>query len=140
MADPDRAMGILLRLHQMGVRLSIDDFGTGYSSLAYLKRLPVNDIKIDKSFVMGLTPGSDDAIIVHSTVEMARRLGLTVVAEGMESTATMDYLRDIGCNSAQGYFIGRPLPGPDVAGWLDHWRAGAGCALSPSSLALETFR
>jgi EAL domain-containing protein (putative c-di-GMP-specific phosphodiesterase class I) len=133
MADPDRAMGILLRLHQMGIRLSIDDFGTGYSSLAYLKRLPVDDIKIDKSFIMGLTPESDDAIIVRSTVDMARSLGLMVVAEGVDSTATMDYLRDIGCNWAQGYFISRPLPGPDVAGWLSRWQASGGGPLGPRS-------
>jgi EAL domain-containing protein (putative c-di-GMP-specific phosphodiesterase class I) len=122
MADPDQAMGILLRLHEMGITLTIDDFGTGYSSLTYLRRLPVDGIKIDKSFITNLTPDSDDAIIVQSTVDMARSLGLGAVAEGVESQATMDYLRGITCQGAQGYFISLPLPGPEIAGWMDRWR------------------
>jgi diguanylate cyclase (GGDEF)-like protein len=124
MADPDQAMGILLRLHQMGITLTIDDFGTGYSSLTYLRRLPVDGIKIDKSFITNLTPDSDDAIIVQSTVDMARSLGLGAVAEGVESQATMDYLRGIACQGAQGYFISLPRPGSEIAGWMDRWHAG----------------
>jgi EAL domain-containing protein (putative c-di-GMP-specific phosphodiesterase class I) len=134
MADPDQAMGILLRLHEMGITLTIDDFGTGYSSLTYLRRLPVDGIKIDKSFITNLTPDSDDAIIVRSTVDMARSLGLGAVAEGVESQATMDYLRGIGCQGAQGYFISLPQSGSEIAGWMDRWHAGTA---SPRVLAAE---
>jgi len=133
MADPAQAMGILLRLHEMGITLTIDDFGTGYSSLAYLKRLPVDDIKIDKSFITNLTPDGDDAIIVRSTVDMARSLGLGAVAEGVEGQATLDYLRTIGCEGAQGYFISVPLSGAEVAGWAERWHAQTGSAAALDS-------
>jgi diguanylate cyclase (GGDEF)-like protein len=138
MADPARAMGILLALHNMGIRLAIDDFGTGYSSLAYLKRLPVDEIKIDKSFITQLTPSSDDAIIVRSTVDMAANLGLTVLAEGVESAATMQYLRSIGCQAGQGYFMSRPLPAGDVASWIEDWRARAQSLFPPIAIAKKS--
>jgi diguanylate cyclase (GGDEF)-like protein/PAS domain S-box-containing protein len=113
-AAPD----ILARLHKMGERLSIDDFGTGYSSLAYLQRLPVDEIKIDKSFVTSLSVGGDDAVIVRSTIELAHNLGLTVVAEGVEDDVAMDMLVGYGCDRAQGYFFGRPCPADELTKWL----------------------
>jgi EAL domain-containing protein (putative c-di-GMP-specific phosphodiesterase class I) len=98
------------RLHEMGGRLSIDDFGTGYSSLAYLQRLPVDELKIDRSFVKNLASVDDDAIIVRSTVDLAHSLNLEVVAEGVENEAGLNTLVEYGCDQAQGYFLGRPVP------------------------------
>jgi diguanylate cyclase (GGDEF)-like protein/PAS domain S-box-containing protein len=108
-ADAPRILG---RLHDMGIKLSIDDFGTGYSSLSYLQRLPVDELKIDRSFVTGLgTDGhDDDAVIVRSTTELAHNLGLTVVAEGVERAVALNMLVGYGCDRAQGYFLGRPSP------------------------------
>jgi diguanylate cyclase (GGDEF)-like protein/PAS domain S-box-containing protein len=117
-ADPGRTLEILTRLHDMGIRIAIDDFGTGYSSLAYLKRLPVDEIKIDKSFVMGMATEEDDATIVRSTIELGHNLGLQVVAEGIEDEATWELLKSLGCDFAQGYFLSRPLPAADFAAWL----------------------
>jgi EAL domain-containing protein (putative c-di-GMP-specific phosphodiesterase class I) len=113
MADPARAEATLARLSQIGLTLSVDDFGTGYSSLANLKRLPVDVIKIDKSFVMEMAVDASDAAIVHSTIDLAHNLGLRVVAEGVESEAAWRRLRDLGCDFAQGYHLSRPLP-PDA--------------------------
>lgn len=123
MDDPQRAEATLNRLAAMGFKLSIDDFGTGYSSLAYLKRLPVNELKIDKSFVMGMANDSNDAKIVRSTVDLAHNLGLTVVAEGVEDQAILGALRDLQCDEAQGYFISRPMPAQAFAQWCETWRA-----------------
>ncbi len=106
---------VLTRLHNMGVLLSIDDFGTGYSSLAYLQRLPVNEIKIDKSFVMNLEPISDDAIIVRSTIDLAHNLGLKVVAEGVENENAAEILVEYGCDAAQGYHFARPAAAEDLS-------------------------
>jgi len=108
LADPFRVRQVLNRLNEMGLRLAIDDFGTGYSSLAYLKNLPVHTIKIDRSFVMGMCEDASDATIVRSTIDLARNLGLGVVAEGIESQEVWDALRADGCSLAQGYFISRP--------------------------------
>ena len=102
----------------MGQRISIDDFGTGYSSLAYLHGLPVDELKIDKSFVMRLAADSDSAVIVRSTIELAHNLGLTVVAEGVEDQAALDLLIEYGCDSVQGFFLGRPCPADELAAWL----------------------
>ena len=102
----------------MGIRLAIDDFGTGYSSLAYLKRLPITEIKIDRSFVMGMGTDEDDATIVRSTIDLGRNLGLEVVAEGVESEAIWNTLRELGCTIAQGYFLSRPVPPDELAAWL----------------------
>jgi EAL domain-containing protein (putative c-di-GMP-specific phosphodiesterase class I) len=117
-ADPERAMKILTRFSTLGMRIAIDDFGTGYSSLAYLKRLPVDEIKIDKSFVLGMVNDENDATIVRSTIDLGHNLGLKVVAEGVEDQATWDLLTAWGCDLAQGYFLSRPLPAPDFVAWL----------------------
>jgi diguanylate cyclase (GGDEF)-like protein len=118
LADPVRAMQILSRLDEMGVRLSIDDFGTGYSSLAYLKRLPVDELKIDKSFILGMDESENDEVIVRSTIDLGRNLGLRVVAEGVESPQAWSRLAQLGCNVAQGYFLSRPVPAEDLTEWL----------------------
>ena len=128
MADPFRAMSVLGRLSEMGVQLSIDDFGTGYSSLAYLKRLPVNAVKIDKSFVMGMAGDGNDGAIVRSTIDLARNLGLNVVAEGVEDDQTWSELRDLGCDFAQGYLISKPLPATQVTSFLEERLARAEAA------------
>jgi diguanylate cyclase (GGDEF)-like protein len=118
LADPVRAMQILSRLDEMGVRLSIDDFGTGYSSLAYLKRLPVDELKIDKSFILGMDESENDEVIVRSTIDLGRNLGLRVVAEGVESSQAWSRLAQLGCNVAQGYFLSRPMPAEQLTQWL----------------------
>ena len=114
LADPTRVRTILDRLNALGLSLAIDDFGTGYSSLAYLKRLPVRTIKIDRSFVMDMLESASDAAIVRSTVELGRNLGLRVVAEGVETEAAWDLLREQGCTLAQGYLIGKPMPAEEL--------------------------
>jgi diguanylate cyclase (GGDEF)-like protein len=125
MADPVRATEVITELAGLGVSMSLDDFGTGYSSLAYLKRLAVDEIKIDRSFVMGLEPGSEDAVIVRSTVELGRSLGLRVVAEGVETPAAWEQLEEFGCDEAQGYYLSRPMAAPDITAWLLDRAAGA---------------
>ena len=117
MDDPQRAEAMLNRLSQQGFKLSIDDFGTGYSSLAYLRRLPVQELKIDKSFVMGMQTGEGDAMIVRSTIDLAHNLGLSVVAEGVENADILERLRTLACDEAQGYHISRPLPVDDFLAW-----------------------
>ena len=109
---------ILELLHGMGERVSIDDFGTGYSSLAYLQRLPIDEIKIDRSFVTGLSAAGDDAVIVRSTIDLAHNLGLTVVAEGVEDEAAKEMLLGYGCDRAQGYFFARPCAAAEFTAWL----------------------
>ena len=118
MADPAHALDILTRISAMGVALSIDDFGTGYSSLAYLKKLPVNAVKIDKSFVMHMTADQNDAQIVRSTIDLAHNLGLKVIAEGVENREVWDRLLALGCDQAQGYYMSRPLPAAEMAKWF----------------------
>jgi EAL domain-containing protein (putative c-di-GMP-specific phosphodiesterase class I) len=118
MIDPDRAMATLRRLHDEGVRLSIDDFGTGYSSLAYLRRLPIDEIKIDRSFVTDMVENPADASIVRSIIELSHNLSLTVVAEGVETHAAIDALRAMGCDLIQGYVYSKPIPGSALASWL----------------------
>ena len=109
-ADPMRARAILNRLSEMGVVLAIDDYGTGYSSLGYLKRLPIDEMKIDRSFVMQMADDRNDAAIVRSTVELGRNLGLRVVAEGVETAAAWAHLKALGCDFAQGYYLSKPVP------------------------------
>ena len=126
MDDPERAEATLNRLAQRGYKLSIDDFGTGYSSLAYLQRLPVHELKIDKSFVMGLADANaehGDAMIVRSTIDLAHNLGLTVVAEGVENAAILQRLTEMGCDEAQGYHMSKPVPLAALQEWATR-RAG----------------
>jgi diguanylate cyclase len=111
-------MEVLTDLNGMGVRLSIDDFGTGYSSLAYLKRLPVHEIKIDKSFILNMTVDDNDAVIARSTIDLGRNLGLRVVAEGVETAEVWDKLAVMGCDVAQGYYFSPPAPGDAITRWL----------------------
>ena len=113
-ADPERALAILNRIHMLGVRLSIDDFGTGYSSLAYLKKLPVSELKIDRSFITDMIVNSSDETIVNATIQLGHNLGLKVVAEGVESRQVFDRLMSLGCDYQQGYFICRPVPAEEL--------------------------
>jgi diguanylate cyclase len=119
LADPFRVRQVLNRLNEMGLRLAIDDFGTGYSSLAYLKRLPVQTIKIDRSFVMEMCADASDATIVRSTIDLGRNLGLDIVAEGVETQEVWDTLRAQGCTLAQGYLIGKPMPADELVVLLE---------------------
>ena len=118
MADPERSDQILQHLHAIGVRISIDDFGTGYSSLSYLKRIPADTVKIDRSFVRGLPDDNDDVAITQAVIAMAHSLGLRVLAEGVENGVQLAVLRSLGCDEAQGYFLGRPLPAAQIAARL----------------------
>jgi diguanylate cyclase len=118
MVDPHRFLATCTRLRALGTRLSLDDFGTGYSSLAQIRRLPVDEIKIDRSFVLGMQSNESDAIIVRSTIELGRDLGLDVVAEGVETKEASDRLQEMGCELAQGYYFGRPVPADELRPWL----------------------
>ncbi|HEV3012031.1 MAG TPA: EAL domain-containing protein [Actinomycetota bacterium] len=119
MADPTHALEVLGRLDKMGVQVAIDDFGTGYSSLAHLKSLPVHELKIDRSFVSQMTSSASDAVIVRTTIDLGRNLGLRVVAEGVEDAVTWQELDALGCNAIQGYYVSRPIPAEDLTSWLD---------------------
>ena len=121
MDDPQRALGTLRRLDAMGLTLSIDDFGTGYSSLAYLKSLPLHELKIDQSFVKGMEQDRADLKIVRSTIDLAHNLGYRVVAEGVETAQTWAILRAMKCDMAQGYFMAKPMPEGDMQAWLGQW-------------------
>jgi diguanylate cyclase (GGDEF)-like protein len=118
LTDPERARTVLERLRALGVRLSIDDFGTGFSSLGQLRRLPVDVLKIDKSFVFNMDNDDNDDVIVRSTIELGHNLGLRVVAEGVETQETWNRLAQLGCDTAQGFFISRPLPRVVLMEWL----------------------
>ena len=124
MNDPVRAREVLKNLDQLGFDLAIDDYGTGFSSLAYLKLLPVKYLKIDKSFVVDMLDDEDDAIIVHSTIELAHNLGLSVIAEGVESQDTLSKLRELNCDFAQGYFIAKPMPCNELQKWVSDFKVG----------------
>ncbi|WP_137983498.1 bifunctional diguanylate cyclase/phosphodiesterase [Pseudomonas viridiflava] len=126
MSEPEKALIVLHRLRDCGISLSIDDFGTGYSSLAHLKRLPVQELKIDQSFVRNLDETSEDAVIVRSTIEMSHNLGLKVVAEGVEYQHSLDLLRRWHCDTAQGYLISRPLTASAFEAWIATYQASPG--------------
>jgi EAL domain-containing protein (putative c-di-GMP-specific phosphodiesterase class I) len=119
MLDPDGAQRNLYRLHDLGIRLSIDDFGTGYSSLSHLQRLPLHELKIDKSFVVHMIDNDNDLVIVRSTIDLAHNLGLRVVAEGIESEQQLATLRELGCDLGQGFFVAEPLPIEQLTLWFD---------------------
>jgi EAL domain-containing protein (putative c-di-GMP-specific phosphodiesterase class I) len=118
MFDPKRARRVLTELSDMGVTLSIDDFGTGYSSLAYLRDLPVKELKIDRSFVQDMRSDADNAVIVRAVVDLARNLRLRTIAEGVENEATWQQLADLGCDSAQGFYLARPMTADLMMDWL----------------------
>ena len=132
MSDPDRALGVLQALDAAGIRLAIDDFGTGYSSMTYLKRLPVHEIKIDKSFVTNMACDPSDAAIVRSSLLLAQNLDLDVVAEGVETWEVWEQLGELGCGSVQGFFLSRPLPASDLARWMARHRSAAGAVAHPT--------
>lgn len=126
MADPVAALETLTCLKKLGVQLFIDDYGTGYSSLSYLQQLPVDAIKIDQSFVMPMVASGDSEVIVHSTIELGHKLGLKVVAEGVENEATWACLAGLGCDVAQGYLISMPMPAGQFLQWEATWTQGLG--------------
>lgn len=119
MLNPALANATLTTLSVLGVQCAIDDFGTGYSSLAYLKNLPAAEIKIDKSFITGMTTDENDAIIVHATIVMAHNMGYRVVAEGVENAETLELLQILGCDVVQGYYFSKPMPAHAVPAWID---------------------
>ncbi|TKJ19021.1 hypothetical protein A6V29_10670 [Blastococcus sp. CCUG 61487] len=125
MADAARSQQVMAALRRMGIRLSIDDYGTGYSSLSYLRALPVDELKLDRSFVSSLAGDERAAAIVRSTLQLARDLEMDMVVEGVEDAETLDVLRTWGCQTAQGYHIGRPMPADEFASWLGDRRAAA---------------
>jgi len=135
MLDPLTARRVMRRLSSMGFQLSIDDFGTGYSSLAYLKQLPVDEIKIDKSFVTQMDQDENDAVIVRATIDLAHNLGLKVVAEGVESTDVWDLLEMLGCDTAQGFFIRKPLEPHELTEWLCSREWGKARWVTPMRMA-----
>jgi diguanylate cyclase len=118
MADPARALEVLTRISRLGVTLAIDDFGVGYSSLRYLKELPVDVLKIDRSFVASMTESPEDAMIVRSTIDLGRNLGMKVIAEGVEDQAALEELRALGCHVGQGYHLSHPVPADELTEWL----------------------
>ncbi|GAA3253896.1 hypothetical protein GCM10010532_102630 [Dactylosporangium siamense] len=118
MANPALATSTLHELHALGIQLSIDDYGTGYSSMVYLKQLPVDELKVDRAFVMHMDTDRDDAMLVRGAIELGHNLGMTVVAEGVEGAAHVAALRDLGCDIAQGYHYARPMPGADLTEWI----------------------
>jgi EAL domain-containing protein (putative c-di-GMP-specific phosphodiesterase class I) len=136
-SEREAALPVLRRLHALGCHLAVDDFGTGQSSLAHLRRLPVDQVKIDKSFVLGMGTEYGDVAVVRAIVEMGHTLGLTVVAEGVEQAAVRAALAEMGCDVAQGYLVSRPLPARCFDTWLDSLdvRPGeAGAAPGPRTL------
>lgn len=122
MQDMSQVVNILKEISTLGIVLAIDDFGTGYSSLAQLKRLPFNELKIDKSFILRLNTDEDDRLIVRSTIELGHRLGLKVIAEGVENYETAVLLSKMGCDYLQGYWIAKPMPSHQVLNWLKHFK------------------
>jgi len=118
MNEPEQAVKVMQQLRGHGVRFSVDDFGTGYSSLAQFKSLPVDELKIDRSFVKNLKSGSDDAIIVQTTIDLGHRFGVKVVAEGIETTENWQQLLAMGCDQGQGYLISKPLPAEQLLAFI----------------------
>ncbi|GIG52499.1 hypothetical protein Dsi01nite_105400 [Dactylosporangium siamense] len=118
MANPALATATLRELHDLGIRLSIDDYGTGYSSMVYLKQLPVDELKVDRAFVLHMDTDHDDAVLVRGAIELGHNLGMTVVAEGVEGSAHVAALQALGCDIAQGYHYARPMPASDVTDWI----------------------
>ena len=122
MQNAQQATAVLNALRQVGVSLAIDDFGTGYSSLVYLKRLPIDTLKIDKEFIDDLTRDPDDEAITSTIITMAHSLGLNVIAEGVETEAQLNFLRDHGCDEIQGHWLSRPIDAPDCLAFVRGWQ------------------
>jgi EAL domain-containing protein (putative c-di-GMP-specific phosphodiesterase class I) len=133
-SDPEAALHALHALRQLGVRLSVDDFGTGYSSLSYLKRLPVQEVKIDRSFVRDLVHDPDDEVIVRAVTDLGRSMRLDVVAEGVEDLATWRRLQQFGTITVQGYYLSRPMPPAHFVSWLREHEAELSGDTSPDPL------
>jgi predicted signal transduction protein with EAL and GGDEF domain len=136
MHDPQRATEVLHALHALGVSLSVDDFGTGYSSLAYLQKLPVHEVKVDRSFVRDLATDTGDVAIVRAIVDLGHNLGLRVVAEGVEDARSLAVLGELGCDTAQGYLISRPVPHERLMTWLGPAPSAAASIPEPRLVAL----
>jgi EAL domain-containing protein (putative c-di-GMP-specific phosphodiesterase class I) len=132
-ADPERALQTMDSLRAMGVHIALDDFGIGYSSLAYLNRLPLDQIKIDRSFVIGMVDNEASATIVRATVELGHGLGYAVVAEGVENTETRQRLTALGCDAIQGFLVSRPMPADQTAEWIGRATAAAVRPVAPAA-------
>ena len=137
MSDPERTIATLGQLAALGHQMSVDDFGTGFSSLAYLKKFPVRSLKIDKSFVLEMDKDANDHVIVQSTIDLAHGIGLSAIAEGVETEASLQELLLMGCDIAQGYYISRPLPPDKFIEWLHEakWKVAS---LGPGSGPLRS--
>ena len=135
MADHERARSILTRLREGGIQISVDDFGTGYSSLSRLREMPIDELKLDRSFVMPMADDSRAAALVASTITLAHSLGLRMVAEGVETVEAYSQLKQLGCDQAQGYFMSRPVPAADLDLWLSQWPAIVESAQMPPRLS-----
>ena len=134
MSDPDRALATVTRLSNLGVCMSVDDFGTGYSSLANLRRLPIDELKIDRSFVSPMLQDESDLIIVRSTINLGHDLGLRIIAEGVEDAPTLERLALLGCDLAQGYHLSRPMAAEAFTEWLGHSAADPAGELGPGEI------
>ena len=124
MHDPEEVIRSLHELSQFGMKLAIDDFGTGYSSLAYLKRFPVNTLKIDRTFITDISSDNDDVAIVEAVLGLGKHFDMKVVAEGVEDSEQLNFLKSQGCDIAQGYYISKPLSSDQYAQWLERWPYG----------------
>ena len=134
MEDPIKARRTVEELHNLGLSISIDDYGTGYSSLAYVKNLPVNELKIDREFIKNMIENEEDVAIVRSTIELGHNLGLKVVAEGIEREEEMQMLKDFGCDQAQGYLISKALTATDMEKWISNNRTSPTDFMDPQHL------
>ena len=136
MGDRDRARSILTRLRAGGVQISVDDFGTGYSSLSYLRELPIDELKLDRSFVVPMADDARATALVASIIDLAHSLGLRMVAEGVETDAAYAELTRLGCDQVQGFLVSRPLPAAELDHWLSNRRTGDKSAHTPPQLSL----
>ena len=137
MANAEQTAATLQAIRELGVGLAIDDFGTGYSSLAYLKRLPIDTLKIDKEFIGDLTRDADDEAITSAVIAMAHSLGLNVVAEGVETEAQVQFLRDHGCDEIQGYWLARPLDADECLTFMRSWSTPRPCSVGRRPLNMH---
>jgi len=137
MHDPSEVIRSLHQLSEHGMKLAIDDFGTGYSSLAYLKKFPVDTLKIDKAFITDVSSDNDDVAIVEAVLGLGKHFNMKVVAEGIEDEAQLEFLREQGCETAQGYLVSKPLTGTQYMDWLAEWSYGVQEAAAPVDSSLQ---